>query len=252
MKNKDKKRFKCTCAYDGTDFNGWQSQREGLGIQDHLEGVLAQILGEKVRIHGSGRTDAGVHANGQVFHFDGDWKHGTEALVRALNSKLNSDIQIRGIREVSDAFHARFTVKKKRYVYFLYIGYGLPTKSRYTWSLGTKEIDVEKMKKAAGIFVGKHNFSGFGAMSRGNDGGDPVKEIFRSEIIVRGREIKFVTEGSGYLYKMVRRMVGGIVDVGLGKLTLGELKLFLGNDGPEKRICTAPARGLFLDRVFYW
>ncbi|MDR2421953.1 MAG: tRNA pseudouridine(38-40) synthase TruA [Deltaproteobacteria bacterium] len=112
-------RWKCICNYDGTDFNGWQSQSNGNTIQDILEKRLEFIFGRPVRIHGSGRTDTGVHANRQVFHFDANWEHGADKLVRAFRCGIPRTIRVFSVEEVSDLFHARFSATRKRYKYYL-------------------------------------------------------------------------------------------------------------------------------------
>lgn len=244
-------RWKGICAYDGTNLLGWQSQIGGLTIQDILEAKLQQIFGKAIRVHGSGRTDSGVHAKGQVFHFDADWKYSAEKLHKAISSGLGEDIQIVHLEKVPEDFHARFSVKGKRYVYYIHKGYALPTETRYCWSLGMKSLNVEKMRSAARILLGKHDFSAFGANARGGDGSDPVKDIWRLDIIEKGDHLQMITEGSGYLYKMVRSFAGALVDVGLGNLSETELKELLESKRRTRKIRTAPAKGLFLDEVFY-
>ena len=115
-------RWKCICAYDGTDFDGWQRQPGGRAVQNYLEAALTQLFDRAVQIQGSGRTDAGVHARGQCFHFDADWVHASEKLNRALHSILPTSIRINSVRRVSDDFHARFSVTGKRYLYRYYLG----------------------------------------------------------------------------------------------------------------------------------
>lgn len=245
------KRFKCICAYDGTSLIGWQSQASGKGIQDVIQQVLAKIFSEKIMIHGSGRTDAGVHAVGQVFHFDACWSHSLEALLKAINSLLPESIQLTSVREVDLAFHARFSVKKKRYSYYLHLGYALPTKRLYAWSLGRHSYDVDLMKQAAEMFLGEHDFALFTPAAQRKQKQTTVREIYRSDLVVQGASLKYVTEGNGYLYKMVRKMVGAIVGVGKGNLELSELKEVLDQKNQGVRIYTAPAQGLFLEKVWY-
>jgi len=245
-------RWKVVCAYDGTAYNGWQSQVTKNTIQNSVEGALEKILKNKVIIQGSGRTDAGVHAQGQVFHFDASWAHGPEKLMVALNSKLPQTIQILSIQATPPTFHARYSAKRKRYSYSLYLGYAPPRESHYTWSLGSKQINISAMRAAAIHLVGKHDFKAFGAQRRAKTEPNPVKEIFK--IIIkkgRGKYLKIIVEGSGYLYKMVRSIVGTLVYVGLGKLQPKDVLEILKNKKRVPLIHTAPSKGLVLDKVFY-
>ena len=135
------KRWKCVCAYDGTSFTGWQSQPNRKSVQDAIEDALAKILKSKIRIHGSGRTDAGVHAMAQVFHFDSDWKHGGNKLTAALISQLPPSIRIQSTQSVNKQFHARYFAVAKRYHYRLFIGQADPFETRYCLSIPSR-LDV--------------------------------------------------------------------------------------------------------------
>jgi len=245
------KRYKATCAYDGTDLFGWQSQQGGNTIQDFIEKRLQEIFKKPIRIHSSGRTDAGVHAKGQVFHFEGDWPHATKALLRALRTGMPSSILITSLKPVSKDFHARYSVKGKRYAYCLYLGTALPTKQRYTWSLYRKDLDIEAMRKAAKKLLGKHNFFAFSRATGDHKKIDPVKTLHRLDVIKRGSHLRIVTEGSGYLYKMVRSIVGTLVEVGLHKLVPKEVEAILNAKKRSAKTPSAPAEGLCLEKVFY-
>lgn len=248
------RRFKCVCAYDGTDFSGWQSQVNGHAIQDIIEARLGQLLKTPVRIHASGRTDAGVHARGQVFHFDADWKHGSDALWRAFLSGLPAGIQIVRVTEVSTDFHARFSAVGKRYTYSLYQGYAEPMCARYTWSLRQK-IDLDTMRAAADLFVGKHDFIHFCARRNdgSDEGADTHRELTRCNVQQNGLSLKFTVEGEGFLYKMVRSLVGSLVECGRGKLSPPTLQYLLTAPTLEthRPYSIAPAHGLCLEKVFY-
>ncbi len=244
-------RWKCTVAYDGTGFHGWQSQPGGNTIQDVLENRLKNLFGQPIRIHGSGRTDSGVHARGQVFHFDGVWTNLQTDLLNALRSGLPESIQVSAVRKVPNDFHARYSAIGKRYMYWLFEGYAPPMETRYYWSLGRRKVDIERMNAAAACFLGKHDFSAFGAQ-RGDDFTvNPIKDMRRLEITRRGRRIRIATEASGYLYKMVRSLAGALVDVGIGKLAPDEPEKFLKSGKRNALVVTAPARGLCLEKVFY-
>ncbi|MDR3317429.1 MAG: tRNA pseudouridine(38-40) synthase TruA, partial [Puniceicoccales bacterium] len=204
--------------YDGTNFFGWQSQPNGNTIQDCIEKRLAVIFGKKIRIHGSGRTDSGVHAWGQVFHFDADWPHGSEILLRAFRSGLSPSIQITNVQPIDPSFHARLSAKRKHYVYQFYLGYPSPFERLYKWSIGNKIIDLEKMNNLANHFLGKHDFSAFGAL-RGDDSKEnPTKILYQLSFSLHDRNLTLQTEASGFLYKMVRTLAATFLQVGLNKL----------------------------------
>jgi tRNA pseudouridine38-40 synthase len=247
-------RWKCVCSYDGTDFNGWQSQPGGNTVQDVLENRLKFIFGRPVRVHGSGRTDAGVHANYQVFHFDGDWPHGAVGLVRAFGCGIPKTVRVFSSEEVDLSFHARFSATGKRYKYHLLEGQASPFNYRYVWELPRHRLDVGKMNETAKFFVGEHDFSQFGAAGGDDSEKNAVKTMNEMHFTSTENGVVFTVSGSGFLYKMVRILVGCFVQVGLGNIDGSELVSALGNPDacPRnfRREC-APARGLFLDAVQY-
>jgi len=243
------RRWKCTCAYDGTAFAGWQSQKGGAAVQDVIEARLAAIFKVAVRIHGSGRTDAGVHAQGQVFHFDADWRHGAPKLLAALRSGLPATIQIKTAKPVSADFHARFKATGKRYVYHLYLGDADPFTRPYVWSV-FRPLDFAAMAAAAAVLRGRHDFRAFSALN-GTERETTVRDLRRLDIIRRGRRVRIVAEADGFLYKMVRSLVGTLVAVGEGKLTPAQVRALLSAPQRTPAVQTAPPQGLFLVRVFY-
>ncbi|WP_309383651.1 tRNA pseudouridine(38-40) synthase TruA [Cerasicoccus frondis] len=243
--------WKCTCAYDGNGLNGWQSQPGGNTVQDFIEARLEQIFKEPIRIHGSGRTDAGVHAKAQVFHFQADWEHGAEKLERAFRSGLPASVQVYRVQEAESNFHARFSAKGKRYSYRLFEGWARPWEARYCWELGRRRLDQFAMNAAAAQLLGEHDFTAFSA-NRGDGSEDnPVKDLRMLEVRRKGASLTIVTEASGYLYKMVRSLTGTLVEVGLGKLTPEEVRAILESRQRTNRVATAPAKGLWLERVYY-
>lgn len=244
------RRWKGVCAYDGTDFEGWQSQPRGNTIQDILEARLKVIFKKQVRIQGSARTDSGVHAKQQVFHFDEAWAHPSESLYKALLSELPEGILLKSLRPVPKSFHALRSARGKKYVYRIYEGQAEPMESRYSWSIGWRKLNVEKMQKAAASLIGTHDFTAFSAAG-GSPGDNPVKEVRLIKITKKGSKIKIVVEGSGFLYKMVRRITGTLYNVGLGRLDPEKVKSLLENRKRELIIQTAPAKGLCLERVYY-
>jgi tRNA pseudouridine38-40 synthase len=246
------RRWRCICAYDGSGFSGWQSQPKGDSVQDAIEARLADVLGGHTRIHASGRTDSGVHASGQVFHFDAEWTHGPEKLAAALRHRLSKAIQIVSVREASQDFHARFAAKAKVYEYRIHLGDADPFTRPYAWAIH-KPVDIAEMKKAAAILQGRHDFKAFAAVN-GTEHGEnsgTVRNLTRLEVVVRGRNLRVTAEADGFLYKMVRSLVGALVSVGEGRLALAEMKAFLSSGVRTARITTAPPQGLFLRRVRY-
>ncbi len=242
-------RWKCVCAYDGGAFSGWQSQPGGKAVQDVIEAHLAKIFGSLRRVHGSGRTDAGVHALGQIFHFDGEWRHGPEKLKAAMRNGLPATIQIKSVRQTAPNFHARFDATGKRYTYHLFLGDADPFTRPYAWAI-KRPLDVGAMRIATAILKGKHDFRAFTALN-GPAKEDTVRDLRRFDLVKRGRRVTVTAEADGFLYKMVRSLVGGVVSVGEGKLTLGQLREILTTGQRTPAVQTAPPQGLFLVKVFY-
>lgn len=243
------RRWKCTCAYDGTTFAGWQSQAGGTAIQDVIEARLAQIFRTQVRIHGSGRTDAGVHAREQVFHFDAEWKHDPAKLLAAMRVGLPPGIQIRTVRAVRADFHARFSASGKRYEYHVHLGDADPFARPYCWSL-FRPLDLAAMQQAAAVLRGEHDFRAFTALN-GPEREDTVRDLRRLEITRRGRDVRIRAEANGFLYKMVRSLAGVLVAVGEGRLTVAQVRTILESRERTPLVQTAPPQGLFLVKVFY-
>lgn len=239
------------CAYDGTGFAGWQSQPGGGTIQDVIEARLAVMWGGLVRIHGSGRTDAGVHARAQVFHFDAAWRHGAARLKAALRVGLPPALQIRTVTAVPAGWHARFSATGKRYHYHLVEGDADPFTRPYVWCLERpRPLDETAMRAAAAELRGKHDFAGFAAR-RGPEEEETVRDLRRLDIVRRGRRWRLVLEADGFLYKMVRSLTGALVAVGEGKLSAGDVRAILRNPTRTEAVPTAPPQGLFLEKVFY-
>lgn len=245
------RRFCCTCAYEGTDFHGWQSQPSRLAVQDILEEALEAIAKTFVRVHGCSRTDSGVHAREQLFHIDLDWNHGEAALRQAFQTKLPPTIVVSQVQEVDADFHARFSTKGKRYEYHFCLEVPSPFIQRYVWAVHQK-LDLEKMKEGAALFVGEKNYRAFGAAHKQEAEENPIKHIWHCEISAQSpNRLVLAVEGSGFLYKMVRSMAGCLVEVGLGRLSLERLSEILAGEQRTKEVVTAPAQGLILDKIFY-
>ena len=249
----DELRWKGVVAYDGTDWYGWQRQPYGNTIQNCLEERLSLLLKRRIDIHGSGRTDAGVHALAQVFHFSADWKHGAEPFLKALNAGLPESILVRSIEPVPAKFHARYSACGKRYTYSIHQGIALPTEVRTTWVLDQRHqpLDYDAMRAAADLFVGTHDFSAFSANRRKYGQKNGIKTLHLIAIEAEDSRVKLVYEGEGFLYKMARTLTGALVQVGLGRLTSQEILELLRGKQRSYLTPSAPARGLTLEEVFY-
>jgi len=245
-------RWKCTVAYDGTAFAGWQIQPNAETVQAVIERRLAEVLKTPVDITGSGRTDAGVHARGQVFHFDAHWPHEPAKLLTALRIGLPPTIQIRSAERVPASFHARFGATGKIYHFSLCHGaYADPFTQAYTWSMPRK-LDVDAMRAAAALLVGTHDFRAFTAIpGSGIAKEDTVRTVKRLDLVEDGHRLRIEAEGNGFLYKMVRSLTGALVDVGLGRLSPADMEPILASQLRTQRVFTAPPQGLCLVEVFY-
>jgi tRNA pseudouridine38-40 synthase len=242
-------RWKCVVAYDGGSFNGWQSQEGGNTIQDLIERQLKQIFSRQIRIEGSGRTDSGVHAHAQVFHFDATWTHGAEKLRKAIQTGLPRSIRLKSVRRARPDFHARFDAKGKIYRYHLHLGEADPFETNYTWSLN-RELDWPAVQAAAKVMRGKHDFWAFsGENDRTYE--TTVRDLRRLEVKRSGKRVTFTFEADGFLYKMVRSLTGALVNVGLGKLAPSDVAALLKSRRRIPTVVTAPPQGLFMVRVIY-
>jgi tRNA pseudouridine38-40 synthase len=245
-------RLKLIVAYDGAPFSGWQSQPNGNGIQDHLENAFERICSERIRVHGAGRTDAGVHALAQVAHVDiPARRYAEERWVSALNGVLPATIRIMRCRFVPDSFHARFSAKGKIYRYRIWNGdVASPLEHGRIWHV-REPLDRAKIMAAAQSFIGRHDFSSFAA-NRGAPVADPQRAIRSVRVRKSGPLITIEFDGEGFLYKMVRTMVGALVQVASGTASSGDIRGRLQNSRSVSRNrMVAPAAGLFLIRVRY-
>ena len=246
-------RLKLIVAFDGAPFSGWQSQANDNGIQDHLERAIKQICSEPVRVHGAGRTDAGVHALAQCAHVDlPARRYRPERWRSALNGILPPAIRIVKCQVVPESFHARFSAKGKIYRYRIWNDEVLPPlENGRVWHV-RDPLDGDAIKSAARLFIGRHDFASFAA-NRGAPVGDTMRSVRRIRVVWRGRSLSMEFEADGFLYKMVRLMVGVLVEVGSGKGSAGEIQSRLAHPKrgfPHARN-VAPAAGLILVRVRY-
>jgi tRNA pseudouridine38-40 synthase len=244
-------RLRLIVAYDGAPFGGWQSQRHHNTIQDEIERAFKEIGGEHVRVHGSGRTDAGVHALAQCAHVDiPNRRLSVERWRNALNAVLPPAIRILRCRYVSPDFHAQFSAKGKTYRYRIWAGPVLPPlELNRAWHIQTS-LDVDLLKAAGRKFVGKHDFATFAA-NRGKKEENTVRTISSLEIRRRGPDLAIEVTGDGFLYKMVRLIVGAMVRVALGKIKVEEISSRLKSGELTNARHVAPGYGLYLVKVWY-
>ena len=242
-------KIKLTVEYDGTEYCGWQIQPNGITVQERLNQAVKAITGEDVTVTGSGRTDSGVHAEGQVAHFETASKIPAERFAPALNSALPSDIRVIKSEEAEADFHARFCAKKKTYCYKMYLSETLrPLLDRYCAHL-PYPVDLVSMKECAKLFVGTHDFRAF--MASGSEVKDTVRTIYSIKITKRGSDIDIKVSGNGFLYNMVRIIVGTLVGVSYGKITTQDIKTALLTGERKKVGKTMPPQGLCLYSVSY-
>jgi len=245
-------KYKLSISYDGTRYGGWQIQPNATSIQTLIEKALKIVLRKSIKLIGSGRTDSGVHAEGQIAHFSFDGDLELSKLHHSLNGLLPDDIRIRRIDPVEVDFHARFSAKGKIYHYRIDRGkIKNPFTRLYAYHL-PYPIDLDLLKEAAKAFVGKHDFTSFSNEAhRGSAAHDPVRTLFRLDIIERGNELVLEFEGNGFLYKMVRNITGTLLDMARGKIPLSDIEDIFAAKDRSRAGTTAPAHGLFLVDVRY-
>lgn len=245
-------RYLITISYDGTNFKGYQKQPRERTVQGELEKVLKEISGgKKIDVHGSGRTDAGVHAMAQRVHFDLETKITPEKLSKALNSLLPEDIFVRRVEEVPDTFHARFSAIGKEYIYKINMGEYNPIDRNHIYQYN-KKLDVVAMERALKYFEGTHNFKSFTKTDEEKD--DYVRTISQTSLIRDSKDVNQITltfVGTGFLRYMVRNMVGTLIMVGEGKIKSEEIIGILKKESRIEAGKTAHPEGLYLKNVFY-
>lgn len=241
-------RYKCICSYDGTNFYGFQTQLNLRTIQEEIEKVLLIINKQPITIYPSGRTDSGVHALGQVFHFDSDILMENWMMKNAINSRLPKDIYISLVEQVTDDFHSRFDAKSKEYHYLIDIGEFDPLKRNYRYYCPFKNLDIGRFKDALKIFVGVHDFRSF---TKNQALTNTVREIYSIDLDADESLITIKIVGEGFMRHMVRILVAMALEVGRGKLTLDELKSILAQKNRQLSPKIVPASGLYLYKVNY-
>ena len=242
--------IKVILQYEGTKYQGWQRQESTKNtIQGRLEALLTKMCGQKVEVDGSGRTDAGVHAYGQVANFHIDTKMSLSEIMDYMNRYLPEDIAVIDIKEMSERFHSRLNAKGKTYVYRVING-KVPHifDRRYTYVVEEK-LDMEAMEQAAGLLCGTHDFRAFTSNKRSRK--STVRTVDSITIEKKGDEIRFTFKGNGFLYHMVRIMMGTLLEAGMHKTDEVQIEKLLMSGTRQEAGHLVPAKGLALVEVFY-
>ncbi|MBN2161334.1 MAG: tRNA pseudouridine(38-40) synthase TruA [Pontiellaceae bacterium] len=244
-------RYKIKVAYDGTNYSGWQVQPHHRTVQGEIERLLAEMTCQKhVRVESSGRTDAGVHARAQVAHFDLKKPVDPKYFMRGLNAQLDRDIRVMSFEQVSPDFHARFSAVGKEYRYFIYNGLLVPPEKRLYRLQEGRRLDVDRMRQAAALLTGEHDFAPFSANPKRELDGT-VRTIHSFNIRRHGADITLEVQGNGFLYKMVRSLAGFLIEVGMGRREPEFVHDIFAHGKRTAVVPTAQPQGLFLWKVFY-
>lgn len=242
-------RIRIVIEYDGMNYVGWQTQPNGVAVQQVIEEELEKVTGERIALHGSGRTDSGVHALGQVAHFDTAARMPADKFAYALNAGLPKDIRVRWSGEAAPDFHARFSARSKHYRYTLQLGPHLRAFTRHTALHVHGALDLPLMERAAEAVLGEHDFRAFKAA--GSTVENTVRTVTRSAWTGEGEYLRYDVEGTGFLYNMVRILVGTMLDIGKGILPPDAMEQALISCDRGDAGATAPAHGLMLMGVRY-
>ena len=242
------KRIKLSISYDGTDYHGWQVQPNGITVQQTLQDSLEKLFGYRPSVTGCSRTDAGVHACEFVCHLDCDEVFPGNAFLKGLNSLLPNDISVIDYSEVNSEFHARYDSKGKTYIYSMYSGAINPFKSRYMLHIENKP-DIDLMNEFCSNVIGTHDFAGFSSSKRTVE--NTVRTVSECTVFTKENNIHFKITADGFLYNMVRIMVGTLLFVSEGKIKSGELSNIISSKERKRAGKTAPPQGLYLNKVNY-
>jgi tRNA pseudouridine38-40 synthase len=249
----DSIRIKLTIAYDGTNYEGWQVQKVGLGVQQVIEEALAKLFPSRPRLHSSSRTDTGVHALGMIAHVEvprAEFRIPLVKLPLAINAHLPEDVRISAVRPCRADFHARFSACGKQYRYLVWNHRASNPLLRHQAWLVPRKLDLARMRQATRHLIGKHDFASFAA-NRNYEVESTIRTLRRCDIKRSGPLLTFIIEADGFLYKMCRAIVGTLVQIGLGKFPPDDMVRIL--DSKDRRVggMSAPAHGLVLWKVFY-
>lgn len=242
-------RVKLIVAYDGTNYHGWQLQKNALSVEEVLTGALRELTGEQIELAGASRTDTGVHAKGNVAVFDTDTKIPPEKIAVAVNQRLPEDIRVMHSEQVEETFHPRYRASRKTYEYLVTNAkIQLPTKRLYSYFVYIP-LDVGRMEEAAELFLGEHDFAGF--CSAGSQVKTTVRTIYDIKLSQDGEDIKIRITGNGFLYNMVRIIAGTLIEVGMKRRSLSEVRQAIRLADRKLAGPTAPAHGLTLVKIDY-
>jgi len=244
--------YKMTIAYDGTAYSGWQIQPNGISIQAQIEEAIKIIVRKDVKVIGSGRTDAGVHALGQIAHFHCDRDLDLYRFLGSVNGILPRDIRVKSIEEMPLNFHAQRSALGKVYHYHLYLeNVQNPFNRLYSYHVHDK-MDLELLRKAALLFIGSHDFTSFANEAHtGAAYSNPIRNLKRLDIVYEQGGLRLEFEGDGFLYKMVRNIVGTLLEVAKGKRPISDIEAIFQAKDRKKAGMAAPPHGLFLVEVYY-
>ena len=242
-------RVRLVVAYDGTNYHGWQIQNNAISVEEVLQEALRELLREPVELIGASRTDAGVHAQGNVAVFDTDTRIPAEKIAIAVNQRLPEDIRVMKSEQVEETFHPRYAVSEKTYEYRISnVPIQLPTERLYSYFVYLP-LDIEKMHKAAQLFIGEHDFAGF--CSAKSQVQTTVRTIYRCEVEKMGHQICIRVTGSGFLYNMVRAITGTVLYAAEGKFAPEDIPAILERGDRSAAGPTVPPGGLYLTRLWY-
>ncbi|SKC35443.1 tRNA pseudouridine(38-40) synthase TruA [Maledivibacter halophilus] len=243
------KNIKLAIAYDGTNYSGWQRQNNARTVQYEIEKALKKILKKDITLHGSGRTDAGVHALGQVASFVEDFALPVDKIPLVVNNLLPKDIVIRSAEEMKMDFHARYCAKGKKYIYKIFNdSIRNPMYRNYSYFING-HIDLKKIIEASKYFIGEHDFRTF--MASGSNIKNTIRTIYDINIYKKDKFIILEYEGNGFLYKMVRIITATLMDINFNRIGIENLNSIIKSKDRNKARHTAPAQGLYLARVYY-
>ncbi len=238
-----------TLAYDGGQYHGWQRQTHSKSVQEVVERALSKVYRQNIHVEASGRTDAGVHAYGQTATFEVESTFPIENLKLVVNRILPLDIFITQAMQVPEGFHARYHAVGKTYEYHMIMSETRdPFKQRFAHQV-TKALNIDMIREAIPHFLGTHDFRTF--MASGSQIQDTVRTVYAFELAVEGDELKFKITGDGFLYNMVRIIIGTLIHVGQGKINPSDITDIINSGDRNKAKYTAPACGLYLSRVYY-
>jgi tRNA pseudouridine38-40 synthase len=241
-------RVKAVVAYDGTDFLGFQRQADGRTVQGVVETALERVTEKRISVVGAGRTDTGVHAEGQVIAFDTEWRHSLPDLHRAMNAVLPQDVAVRELAQAATGFHPRYDALSRRYRYTVYNGLVRAPLARRTSLHVAQTLDLEAMKAASGLTVGEHDFAAFGRPTQGEV---TVRQVMEAQWVADPPWFFFEIEANGFLFRMVRSIVGTLLEIGRGRLSTEQFQKILASRDRSLAGQTAPAQGLCLIQVNY-